>query len=143
MTERPNILFILTDDQGPWALRCAGNDEIRTPGLDRIAATGVRFEHFLCASPVCSPSRASFLTGRMPSQHGVHDWIREGNVGDNAARYLAGETAYTDVLAAHGYKVGPVGQVAPRPQPARPARVLALVRPPARRRQLQPPPDGA
>ncbi len=110
MTERPNILFILTDDQGPWALCCAGNDEIRTPGLDRIAATGVRFEHFLCASPVCSPSRASFLTGRMPSQHGVHDWIREGNVGDDAALYLEGETACTDVLAAHGYKVGLSGK---------------------------------
>ena len=110
MAERPNILFILTDDQGSWALGCAGNDEIRTPGLDRIAATGVRFEHFLCASPVCSPSRASFLTGRMPSQHGVHDWIREGNVGGDAALYLEGETACTDVLAAHGYEVGLSGK---------------------------------
>ena len=107
---RPNILFILTDDQGPWALGCSGNDEIRTPGLDRIAATGTRFERFLCASPVCSPSRASFLTGRMPSQHGVHDWIRGGNVGEDAATYLEGETAYTDVLAAHGYRVGLSGK---------------------------------
>jgi arylsulfatase A-like enzyme len=106
----PNVLFILTDDQGPWALGCAGNDEIRTPGIDRIAATGMRFEHFLCASPVCSPSRASFLTGRMPSQHGVHDWIREGNTGADAATYLEGEVAYTDVLAAHGYTVGLSGK---------------------------------
>ena len=106
----PNVLFILTDDQGPWALGCAGNDEIRTPGIDRIAATGMRFEHFLCASPVCSPSRASFLTGRMPSQHGVHDWIREGNTGPDAATYLEGEVAYTDVLAAHGYTVGLSGK---------------------------------
>lgn len=106
----PNVLFILTDDQGPWALGCAGNDEIRTPGIDRIAATGIRFEHFLCASPVCSPSRASFLTGRMPSQHGVHDWIREGNTGTDAATYLEGEVAYTDVLAAHGYTVGLSGK---------------------------------
>ncbi|SVD79663.1 uncharacterized protein METZ01_LOCUS432517, partial [marine metagenome] len=71
-----NVLFILTDDQGPWAMGCAGNDEIRTPHLDRLAASGARFSHFFCSSPVCSPSRASFLTGRIPSQHGVHDWIR-------------------------------------------------------------------
>lgn len=107
---RPNVLFILTDDQGPWAMGCAGNDEIRTPGIDRIAVTGMRFEHFLCASPVCSPSRASFLTGRMPSQHGVHDWIRAGNTGSEAATYLEGETAYTDVLAAQGYTVGLSGK---------------------------------
>jgi len=105
-----NVLFILTDDQGPWALGCSGNDEMRTPAIDRIAATGMRFEHFLCASPVCSPSRASFLTGRMPSQHGVHDWIREGNTGPQAATYLAEEVAYTDVLAAHGYTVGLSGK---------------------------------
>lgn len=107
---RPNVLFILTDDQGPWAMGCAGNNEIRTPGIDRIADTGIRFEHFLCASPVCSPSRASFLTGRMPSQHGVHDWIREGNTGADAATYLEGEVAYTDVLAEHGYTVGLSGK---------------------------------
>ncbi len=106
----PNVLFILTDDQGPWATGCSGNDEIRTPGIDRIAATGIRFEHFLCASPVCSPSRASFLTGRMPSQHGVHDWIREGNTGPDAATYLEDEVTYTDVLATHGYNVGLSGK---------------------------------
>ena len=98
-----NVLFILTDDQGPWAMGCAGNDEIRTPHLDRLAASGARFSHFFCSSPVCSPSRASFLTGRIPSQHGVHDWIREGNVGDDTAAYLEGEIAYTDVLAGRGW----------------------------------------
>jgi arylsulfatase A-like enzyme len=78
-TKHPNIIFILSDDQGPWAAGCYGNSEIRTPNLDRIANTGMRFDRFFCASPVCSPSRASFLTGQIPSQHGVHDWIREGN----------------------------------------------------------------
>jgi arylsulfatase A-like enzyme len=100
---RTNVLFILTDDQGPWAMGCAGNREIRTPHLDRLAASGARFSHFFCSSPVCSPSRASFLTGRMPSQHGVHDWIRHGNVGDDAVAYLVSEVAYTDVLAANGW----------------------------------------
>jgi arylsulfatase A-like enzyme len=98
-----NVLFILTDDQGPWAAGCYGNSEIRTPNLDRLAASGTRFTNFFVASPVCSPSRASLLTGRIPSQHGVHDWLREGNVGPDAIPYMEGETAYTDVLARHGW----------------------------------------
>ncbi|MEE2657761.1 MAG: sulfatase-like hydrolase/transferase [Candidatus Latescibacterota bacterium] len=104
--KRPNVLFILTDDQGPWAAGCYGNDEIRTPGIDRIAEAGLRFDQFFCASPVCSPSRATFLTGRLNSQHGVHDWIRDGNTGERATTYLEGEVAYTDVLAEHGYTCG-------------------------------------
>ena len=77
---QPNIVFILTDDQGAWAMGCAGNHEIQTPNLDAISAQGIRFDNFFCASPVCSPARASLLTGRMPSAHGVHDWIRRGNM---------------------------------------------------------------
>ena len=59
--ENPNILFILSDDQGAWAMGCAGNEELETPNLDRLASTGIRFENFFCASPVCSPARASIL----------------------------------------------------------------------------------
>ncbi len=118
MTTRPNILFLLTDDQGYWALGAAGNREIHTPNLDRLAASGIYFENFFCVSPVCSPARASLLTGRIPSQHGVHDWIRRGNVspevaerlgeknfaGDSAAiEYLAGLRGYTQTLAENGY----------------------------------------
>jgi len=106
----PNILFILSDDQGPWAAGCYGNDEIRTPNIDRLAETGVRFENFFVATPVCSPSRATFMTGRISSQHGVHDWIREGNVGDNAAAYLKDEICYTDMLANNGWKCGISGK---------------------------------
>jgi arylsulfatase A-like enzyme len=108
--ERPNIVFILTDDQGPWAAGCYGNKELRTPNIDRIAATGMRFDSFFCASPVCSPSRASFLTGLMPSAHGVHDWIRGGNYGDDAATYLTGQTGYTDLLAQAGWSCGISGK---------------------------------
>jgi len=106
---RPNIVFILADDQGCWALGCAGNPEIRTPNLDRLAADGIRFENFFCTSPVCSPSRASFLTGRIPSQHGVHDWIFGGNEQDGI-EYLAGQPGYTDILAASGYTCGISGK---------------------------------
>ncbi len=117
-TDRPNVIVILTDDQGHWAMGCAGNSEIRTPNLDRLAATGTRFENMFCASPVCSPARASLLTGRIPSQHGVHDWLRAGNTGmdlekeagGKLIRYLEGCTGYTDVLAANGYTCGISGK---------------------------------
>ncbi len=121
----PNILFILTDDQGAWALGAAGNREIRTPHLDRLAADGLRLENCLCASPVCSPARATLLTGRIPSQHGVHDWIRQGNLDERdlagleghafagdarAIDYLHGQPALTDFLAAGGYTCGISGK---------------------------------
>lgn len=117
---RPNILVIMSDDQGPWAMGCAGTPEVHTPTLDRLAAEGTRFQHCFCASPVCSPARASFLTGRIPSQHGVHDWIRSGNIDvaegvtwcgkDRPIEYLAGLTAFTDILAETGYICGFVGK---------------------------------
>jgi arylsulfatase A-like enzyme len=103
-------VFILTDDQGAWAMGCAGNQEIITPNLDRIAAEGMRFTNFFCASPVCSPARASLLTGRIPSQHGIHDWLKGGNEGPDALEFLAGQRAYTDVLAEHGYRCGISGK---------------------------------
>ncbi|MCS7458557.1 sulfatase-like hydrolase/transferase [Paenibacillus doosanensis] len=107
---RTNVLFILSDDQGAWAMGCAGNSEIRTPNLDRLAATGIRFDNFFCTSPVCSPARATLLTGRIPSQHGVHDWIREGSMGEGAIEYLHGQTGYTELLAAGGYSCGLSGK---------------------------------
>ena len=75
MEQKPNVIFVLTDDQGPWAAGCCGNDEVRTPYLDQMASEGTRFSNFFCTSPVCSPARASLMTGRIPSAHGVHDWI--------------------------------------------------------------------
>lgn len=107
---KPNIIFILSDDQGAWAMGCAGNQEILTPNLDRLAAEGIRFDNFFCASPVCSPARASLLTGRIPSQHGVHDWLRDDNKEQEDIEYLAGQTAYTDVLAREGYVCGLSGK---------------------------------
>lgn len=107
---RPNVLFIVSDDQGAWALGCGGNSEIRTPRLDRLARSGIRFANFFCTSPVCSPARASLLTGDIPSRHGVHDWIRAGSMGPERVHYLEGQTLITDVLAAHGYRCGLVGK---------------------------------
>ena len=110
MPDPTNVLFILSDDQGVWAAGCYGNSEIRTPNIDRLAASGIRFENFFCATPVCSPARATLLTGRIPSQHGVHDWIRAGNVGPDAIRYLEGELTYTDILARAGWSCGLSGK---------------------------------
>jgi len=108
--DRPNVVFILSDDQGPWAAGCCGNPEIRTPGIDRIAATGTRLASFFVATPVCSPSRATFLTGRIPSQHGIHEWISKGNCAPDSIEYLRDEVATTDVLAAHGFTCGISGK---------------------------------
>lgn len=108
--DRPNVIFILTDDQGPWAAGCYGNPEIRTPNIDRIARAGILFSHFFVATPVCSPSRATFLTGRIPSQHGIHEWIKDENVGPKATALTASEVAYTDIMAQHGYRCGLSGK---------------------------------
>ena len=108
--EKPNVVFILTDDQGVWAAGCYGNQEIRTPNIDKLAREGMRFSNFFVATPVCSPSRATLLTGRIPSQHGVHDWIKGGNTGPEAAEYIERELCYTDVLAQHGWTCGISGK---------------------------------
>jgi arylsulfatase A-like enzyme len=107
----PNVVFILSDDQGPWAAGCYGNPEIQTPNIDALAESGVRFSNFFVATPVCSPSRATFLTGRIPSQHGIHDWLRSpANVGAEAVSLTRGEVAYTDIMAKHGYACGISGK---------------------------------
>ena len=69
--KRPNIVVFMTDDQGYGDLSCMGNTDFRTPHLDRLAASGVRFTDWYSNSPVCSPSRASLLTGRYPGNAGV------------------------------------------------------------------------
>ena len=68
---RPNIVVILTDDQGYGDLGCYGATEVATPHLDRMAAEGMRFTDFYVAAPFCSPSRAALLTGRLPVRCGV------------------------------------------------------------------------
>ena len=113
--EKPNILFILSDDQGAWAMGCAGNEELDTPNLNRLASTGIRFENFFCASPVCSPARASILTGQIPSQHGVQDFLRRGNStllpGDGEEiEYMQGRRSYIQTLAENGYTCGLSGK---------------------------------
>lgn len=80
MGERPNIIMILTDDQGYWSLGCYGNREVISPNIDALAQRGCLFQNFFCTSPVCSPARASIMTGLLPSQHGVIDWLGGGSM---------------------------------------------------------------
>lgn len=84
--ERPNLIFILTDNHGAWTLGCYGNPDIQTPHLDRMANEGMQFMRAMASNPVCSPTRATYLTGLIPSQHGVHSFL------DN--KYMMGPQAY-------------------------------------------------
>lgn len=85
---RLNLIAICTDDQARWAMSAYGNNEVHTPNMDRIAKEGALFLNAFCNTPVCSPSRATYLTGRYPSELGITDWINpmeaEAGVGLNA-----------------------------------------------------------
>lgn len=96
-TSKPNVLVILADDLGWSDLSCYGSSFYETPHLDKLAKEGVRFTQFYAASPVCSPTRASVLTGKYPNKTGVTDWITGRQAGGKAKPYekLVGpETAY-------------------------------------------------
>ncbi len=75
MRKRPNILLIMSDNHPAELLGCYGNSEIHTPHLDQLAQEGVQFNQTFAVNAMCSPCRASVLTGMMPSQHGIHTWI--------------------------------------------------------------------
>ena len=71
----PNLVFILTDNQGAWTLGCYGNPDIRTPNIDRLAAEGIRFTRALSSNPVCSPTRYSIQTGKYPTRAGLTNYL--------------------------------------------------------------------
>src|ERR671919_2372065 len=70
-SSRPNFLLFITDQHRADYLGCYGHPVVRTPHIDSIATRGIAFDKFYVASPVCMPNRASLMTGRMPSVHGV------------------------------------------------------------------------
>ncbi|MBX3177202.1 MAG: sulfatase-like hydrolase/transferase [Candidatus Hydrogenedentes bacterium] len=73
--ERPNILFIMTDDQGPWAWGGGGHPDAITPNLDRLRSEGVHLANYFVTTPVCSPARASMLSSRYSTELGITDYI--------------------------------------------------------------------
>ncbi len=108
---RPNVVMIMTDDHGAWATGAYGCKDIRTPNIDALAAGGARFTRAFACTPVCSPSRMTYLTGTIPSTHGVQDWlVPEDSFGPTTRNWYAGLTPYTEVLAKHGYKLGMCGK---------------------------------
>ena len=104
--ERPNIIILFCDDLGYGDLGVYGHPTIRTPRLDRMAAEGMRFTQFYSAAAVCSPARASLLTGRYPPRHGTINiyWPGLDTGMDVQERTLA------DLLTAQGYASACVGK---------------------------------
>jgi arylsulfatase A len=100
---RPNVLLIVTDDQGPWDLGSAGNPHIETPNLDGLAKSGVSFARYYVA-PVCSPTRAGLMTGRYAFRTGLYN-TRYG--GDSLA---LGEITVAQLLRTAGYRNGLFGK---------------------------------
>ena len=108
----PNIVFILSDNQTADALASYGNQDVRTPKIDRLAREGVRFRHAYAASGLCSSTRATLMTGLMPSQHGLHNalfdpWVEGLEPGWNAVAEFR-TLPYT--LARRGYRTAMIGK---------------------------------
>jgi arylsulfatase A-like enzyme len=111
----PNILFILIDDLGWRDLACYGSTFYETPNLDRLARQGMLFTDAYASCPVCSPTRASILTGKYPARVGVTDWIGGQSEGRLAhvpyLHYLPlEETTLATALREHGYQTWHVGK---------------------------------
>ncbi|MBT7923192.1 MAG: sulfatase-like hydrolase/transferase, partial [Opitutae bacterium] len=102
MPKRPNILWICTDQQRFDTIRALGNSSARTPNLDRFIGEGVAFENAFCQSPVCAPSRASFLTGRYP---------RTTRCRQNGQSIPSDEVLVTKLFAEAGYHCGLAGKL--------------------------------
>ena len=83
---KPNIIFILTDDQGWGDAKFAGHPYVKTPNLDRLAKEGTWLRQFYVAATVCSPSRATFMTGQVPARFGIHGHFADH--AQNAARSM-------------------------------------------------------
>lgn len=105
---RPNIIFILADDLGIGSLNCYGADHFQTPNIDKLAASGIRFEHCY-TSPLCGPSRALLLSGR----YGFRTGMTSNATGDRMTP--ASEILIPKVLKQEGYATGHVGKWAQLP----------------------------
>ena len=71
MSERPNFLIIMSDQHAPETMGGVGHPAVQTPSLDRLMSAGVTFRNSYCPYPMCTPSRAGFMTGRLTPEHGV------------------------------------------------------------------------
>ena len=99
---KPNVIVILTDDQGWGDLSFSGNKNLQTPNIDKLAIEGIRFTHFYVC-PVSSPTRAELLTGRYHTRSGVYDTSEGGE------RINLDETTIAEVFKSAGYATAAFG----------------------------------
>ena len=99
--EQPNIVLVMADDQGWGDMAYNGHELVKTPNFDAAAATGLRFDRFYAAAPVCSPTRASVMTGRHPNRMGVFKW---------GYPMRPQETTVAEALKSVGYKTAHFGK---------------------------------
>ena len=100
--ELPNIILVMADDLGYGDVGYMGNTIVKTPNLDEMAANGIRFSRFYSAAPVCSPTRASCLTGRHPYRTGI-TWAGRDALPEE-------EVTIAEVLKSNGYATGHFGK---------------------------------
>lgn len=101
MSDRPNILLIITDQHRADHLGCYGNEIVQTPNIDALSDRAIQFNRFYVSCPICMPNRATLMTGRMPSLHGVRQ---------NGQPLSMQNTTFTELLVAAGYKTALAGK---------------------------------
>ena len=99
--DRPNILFIFTDDHAPHAMSCYGSKVNQTPNLDRIAKEGMLFENAFCTNSLCGPSRATILTGKYSHLNGFYD---------NRSKFDGSQQTFAKLLQKAGYETAVIGK---------------------------------
>jgi arylsulfatase A-like enzyme len=106
---RPNVLLIVSDDQGYRDLGCYGSQDLLTPNIDKIAQTGVRFTQFYAGAPSSSPSRASLLTGLSCLEAGVPGNVPRGEKGETMGLPTVNKTIAGN-LKDNGYRTALIGK---------------------------------
>lgn len=107
-TRPPNIVFILADDHGPWAVGVQGNPQAFTPNLDRLANEGARLVNAFSVTPVCSPSRAEIMTSRYGTEVGITEWLHPQR--DRGKGLPSELVTWPELLQRAGYVTGLIGK---------------------------------
>lgn len=107
--DRPNVLVILTDDQGTLDAGCYGSRDLFTPRMDGLAHSGVRFTQAY-AHTVCCPARAMLLTGRHPQRSGINNWTQGSPDSERGINLPHNEVTLAEALKSHGYSTGLFGK---------------------------------